>query len=286
MKQPRNWLRRFAIALIVLLLIFFMMRWFEHAQVYHPSRIMACTGTELGRPVEDVLFKSTDGTELNGWFFPATTNSPRVSLVVLLCHGNAGNISHRLEMCQALLATGVNVFAFDYRGYGRSQGHPSEQGTYLDGIAAQQWLQNKGFAAGNILVYGESLGGGVGAELAVRGLAGGLILQSTFTSMPDIGAEFFPWLPVRWLGTIHYNTFSKLPRITVPVMVMHSRRDGLIGFHHGEKNFAAANEPKLFCELKGGHNDSMLDQEGFIAGIEKFLRLIEASKGQTVGAQK
>ena len=102
----------------------------------------------------------------------------------------------------------------------------------------------------------------------------------------DIGAEFFPWLPVRWLGTIHYNTFSKLPRITVPVMVMHSRRDGLIGFHHGEKNFAAANEPKLFCELKGGHNDSMLDQEGFIAGIEKFLRLIEASKGQTVGAQK
>jgi len=274
------------VALMALPLIVIMLRWFEHAQVYHPSRVLIYTGTELGRPMEDVFFKASDGVQLNGWFFPAKTNSPRASLVVLLCHGNAGNISHRLQMCQALLSVGVNVFVFDYRGYGRSQGRPSEQGTYLDALAAQQWLQNKGFSRGNILVYGESLGGAVGAELAVRGMAGGLILQNTFTSIPDIGAEFFPWLPVRNLGTIRYNTFGKLPLIKVPVLVMHSRMDGLIGFHHGERNFAVANEPKLFCELKGGHNDPMQDPESFSSGIEKFLSLVEASKAQTVGAQK
>jgi fermentation-respiration switch protein FrsA (DUF1100 family) len=262
-----------------------MMRWFEHHQVYHPSRFMAFNGTSLGRPMEDVYFETSDRVRLNGWFFPAATNSPRASLVVLLCHGNAGNISYRLDMCGALLSTGVNVFMLDYRGYGRSRGRPSEEGTYLDGLAAQQWLEKKGFAASNILVYGESLGGAVGAELAARGIAGGLVLQATFTSMPDIGSEFFPWLPVRWLGTIHYDTLSKLPRIKVPVLVMHSRGDRLVGFHHAERNFAAANEPKLFCELKGGHNDAVLHPRVFLEGMEKFLRLVEAAKGQTVQAR-
>src|SRR5262249_52582451 len=146
----------------------------------------------------DVYFETADNVRLNGWFFPAGTNSPRAALAVLVCHGNAGNISHRLELCRALLATGVSVFVFDYRGYGRSKGRPSEEGTYRDAQAAYRWLQEKGFAGSNILAYGESLGGGVAAELALRERLGGLILQSTFTSIPDIGAELFPWLPVRW----------------------------------------------------------------------------------------
>ena len=112
-----------------------------------------------------------------------------------------------------LLATGVNVFVFDYRGYGRSQGRPSEEGTYRDAQAAYQWLRQKGFPGTNIIAFGESLGGGVAAELAVRETVGGLVLQSTFTSIPDMGAELFPWLPVRWLGTIRYDTRSKLPRL-------------------------------------------------------------------------
>src|SRR5213594_464713 len=105
MKQPRNLLKGFVVALIALPLLFIMIRWFEHAQVYHPSRVLTCNGTELGRPMEDVFFQTSDGVRLNGWFFAAKTNSPRGSLVVLLCHGNAGNISHRLEMCRALLTT-------------------------------------------------------------------------------------------------------------------------------------------------------------------------------------
>jgi uncharacterized protein len=258
-----------------------MLRWFEHTQVYHPDRILTATGAELGRPFEDVWFRTKDGVQLNGWFFPSTTNSTRGSVSVLICHGNAGNIGHRLDMCQALLETGVSVFAFDYRGYGRSHGRPTELGTYLDAQAAHQWLQQKGYPATNIIAYGESLGGGVAGELAMRESLGGLILQSTFCSIPDIGAELFPWLPVRLMSSIKYETCKKLPRLRVPVLIMHSRVDGLIGFHHAEKNFAVANEPKLFWELNGGHNEPVSEPKHFTEGIEKFLQMVEKERTQT-----
>src|SRR3954468_8571061 len=160
MKQRRKWPKTFAKVLAAGLFIFVMLRWFENSQVYHPDRILTATGAELGRPFEDVWFKTKDGVELNGWFFPGNTNSSRASIAVLICHGNAGNIGYRLDMCQALLETGVSVLAFDYRGYGRSHGHPSEEGTYFDAQAAYQWLQHKGFGPTNIIGYGESLGGG------------------------------------------------------------------------------------------------------------------------------
>jgi uncharacterized protein len=261
--------------LVACLLIVLMLRWFEHSQVYHPDRVLTATGAKLGRPWEDVFFKSSDGVALNGWFFPASTNSHRRQLAVLVCHGNAGNIGHRLDTCVALLATGVNVFVFDYRGYGRSQGRPGEEGTYRDAQAAYQWLGQKGIAGTNIIAYGESLGGGVAAELAARETVGGLVLQSTFTSIPDMGAELFPWLPVRWISKIRYDTRSKLPRLHVPVLVMHSPADALIRFHHGKANFAAANEPKLFWDLRGEHNNPLADLQQFIAGMEKFLGLVE-----------
>jgi uncharacterized protein len=278
--------RRFAKTLIGLgvacLLIVLMLRWFEHSQVYHPNRVMSATGAELGRPFEDACFKASDGIQLNGWFFPASTNAHRRHLAVLLCHGNAGNISHRLDTCAALLATGVNVFVFDYRGYGRSEGRPSEEGTYRDAQAAYQWLRQKGFAGTNIIAFGESLGGAIAAELAAREPVSGLVLQSTFTSIPAMGADLFPWLPLRWLGTIRYDTHSKLPRLHVPVLVMHSTQDELVGIHHGKENFAAANQPKLFWELRGDHNNPLDDAKNFIAGVEKWLSGMEnpgADKG-------
>jgi len=260
-----------------------MLRWFEHNQVYHPGRTMEAKGAELGRSFEDVQFESADGLKLNGWFFPADAHSPDASLTVLVCHGNAGNISHRLGLCRTLLEAGVNVFVFDYRGYGLSQGRPSEEGLYLDAQAAVRWLQKRGLT--HIVAYGESLGGGVASELCLREKSAGLILQSTFTSIPDIGAELFPWLPVHWLARIRYETLQKLPQIRVPLLVMHSRTDELIGFRHGELNFAAANEPKLFCELKGDHNDPLSDRTRFKAGIERFLRLIRLQKGTTPEVQ-
>ena len=261
-----------------------MLAWFEHSQIYHPDRIFFATGSDLGRPVEEVYFRSSDGVQLNGWFFPAEMSAELASMAFLFCHGNAGNISHRLDTYSALLELGLNVFAFDYRGYGRSEGQPTEEGTYRDAQAAYAWLQARGFAGRDIIAFGESLGGGVAAELAIREPLGGLILQSTFTSMPDIGAEVFPWLPVRWLASVHYETCSKLPRLKIPLLVMHSRGDGLIGFHHCEKNFAAANEPKLFWEISGAHNDPLADREQFLAGLKKFLKQTERARGQQAGA--
>jgi len=278
MKRRHNWRLIFLALLVGGTFLIMMLRWFEHSQVYYPNRALDAEGSALGRPFENVLFETGDGVRLNGWFFPAGTNSANSSLAVLICHGNAGNISHRLPLCRILLESGVNVFVFDYRGYGRSQGRPSEEGTYRDAETAHRWLQQKGLR--QIVVYGESLGGGVAAELCLRQQTLGLILQSTFTSVPDIGAELFPWLPVRRLASIRYDTFSKLPRIKVPVMVMHSRSDDIIGFRHGERNFAAANKPKLFCEIGGSHNDPLSDGARFRAGMEKFLRMIIVGDGK------
>jgi fermentation-respiration switch protein FrsA (DUF1100 family) len=275
-KPPRKAIRALLVLLLSGLAVFIiMLRWFEHSQVFHPDRALDATGAELGRPFENVFFNTSDGVALNGWFYPAKTNSPRRGLAILVCHGNAGNISHRLALCQALLETGVNVFLFDYRGYGRSGGHPTEEGTYRDAQAAYHWLRQKGFTARSIVAYGESLGGGVAAELATREQVGAIILQSTFSSIPELGTDIFPWLPVRWIAKIRYETARKLPRLRIPVLVMHSREDRLINFRHCERNFAAANEPKLLCELSGDHNDALTQRDRFVPAVERLLQLLE-----------
>lgn len=252
-----------------------MLRWFEHAQVYRPRKEWDAEAADLGRPCEDFFLTASDGVRLSAWFFPANAGSPRADIAILICHGNGGNISHRLELCRSLLETGVNVLVFDYRGYGHSEGKLSEEGTYRDAQAAYQWLRQRGFAPEKIVAFGESLGGGVAGELALREVLGGLILQSTFTSIPDIGAEIFPWLPVRRLASIKYDTLKKLPRLRTPLLVAHSRDDSLVQFHHAEKNFAAANEPKMFWETEGGHCYFIEGYGRCIEGIEKFLRMIE-----------
>jgi uncharacterized protein len=253
-----------------------MWRWFEHSQIYRPSRELECTATEVGVPCEDIWFKAADGARLNAWFFPADAASPRARFVLLVCHGNGGNISHRVALCRALLRTGAAVMVFDYRGYGRSEGKLSEEGTYLDAQAAWGWLRQRGFAAQNIIAVGDSLGGAIATELALRETVGGLVLHGAFTSIADIGAERFPFLPVRWLHSIRYDTLGKLPRVRVPVLVLHGRNDETIHFKYGERNFAAANEPKIFHETSGDHNYSIPGSlESYVQGVEKLLALLE-----------
>ena len=260
-----------------------MLRWFEYSRVYRPTKEWEGTGAEISPRWEDVYFEATDGVRLNAWFFAAAKDSPRSRQVMLVCHGNGGNLSHRGELCRVLLRTGVNVFIFDYRGYGRSGGELGEEGTYLDAQGAHAWLRKRGFAGENIIALGESLGGGIAAELAVRETLGGLVLQSTFTSIPDVGAELYPWLPVRWLHTIKYDTLAKLPRIHVPVLITHSRSDGLIGYHHAERLFAAANEPKLRCETEGDHNDSLHSKlDRCFESMEKFLGMVDDARKSKV----
>src|SRR3989442_14062605 len=178
-RKPKRLGGRWARVFLGLVVIYLVLRWFEHRQVYQPYRQLETSGSELGRPFEDDHFQTSDGVGLNGWFFPADTDSARKHLIYLLCHGNAGNISHRLEHIAAMLETGASVFVFDYRGYGRSQGRPGEEGTYLDAQAAHQWLRQKSFSATNIIALGGCAGGDAACETALRESLGGLILQST-----------------------------------------------------------------------------------------------------------
>lgn len=237
---------------------------------------MDANPAELGRRFEDVSFATSDSVRLNAWFFPADTNSSRAQIAVLYCHGNGGNISHRMDVYRTLLDLGLTVFAFDYRGYGRSEGRASEEGTYQDAQAAHRWLRDRGFEARNIIAFGESLGGGIVSELGLREEIGGLVLQSAFSCTADIGAELFPWLPVHKLCTIKYETCQKLPRIHVPMLIMHSRDDELINFRHAEKNFRIANEPKLLCEIEGEHNNPLANPGGFADGVEKLLQMMQS----------
>jgi hypothetical protein len=228
----------------------------------------------LSRAAEDVFIPVDNGGKIEAWFFPAAGAGPAPARkVILVCHGNGGNISDRLDLGGLLLETGASVLLFDYRGYGRSPGRPGEEKTYRDAEAAWQWLRQKGFAGTNIIAYGESLGGAIATELAVREELGGIILQSAFTSVPDMGADLYPWLPFRQVGSIKYDTHGKLPRVKVPVLILHSRDDTLVNFKHGERNFAAASQPKYFCEIHGDHNDGILTSRTLVlSAINEFLR--------------
>jgi len=262
-----------------------MIRWFEHRQVYVPSPNLEAKAADLGRPSEDLFFTSLDGVRLHGWWFPASPESQRRHLVFLLMHGNLGNISHRLNYYRAWLELGVNLFTFDYRGFGCSEGTPSEAGTYLDAQAAVAWLGKRGFHSSQVVALGKSLGGGIASELARREELAALVLQSTFTSIPDVGIDLFPWLPVRRWHTIDYATIEKLPQIKVPVLVAHSRGDSMVRFHHAERNYAAANDPKMLLELAGGHNDVIeRGRADYLLGLNRFLRLYVDGDGLSATA--
>lgn len=273
-KKARRWL----VPTVGLLVIALMLYRFEHSQVYHPTRDAEYTPDDVGRPAEEVWLKTPDGHRLHAWFFAADKRSPRARFAMLFCHGNGGNLTSRPGYYRAILETGVSLLTFDYRGYGLSDGEPSEAGTYTDAETACQWLRTRGFAPAHILVWGESLGGGIASHVAATQGVGGLVLQSSFTSIPDIGAELFPWLPVKLLSRIKYDTHSRLPHLKCPVVVMHSRGDMTIRFHHGERNFAAARDPKAFIELEGDHNDPLLaNRAAYVAGAEKIAQLAETA---------
>ena len=279
-KKARRWL----VPTVGLLVIAFMLYRFEHSQVYHPTRDAESTPDDVGRPAEEIGLNTSDGLRLHAWFFAAEKASPRARFVMLFCHGNGGNLTSRPGYYRAILETGVSLLTFDYRGYGRSDGQPSEAGTYTDAATAYQWLRTRGFAPEHILVWGESLGGGIASQLAATERVGGLVLQSTFTSIPDIGAELFPWLPVKLISRIKYDTLSRLPEIPCPVVVMHSRADTTIGFHHGERNFAVARETKAFVEIGGDHNDALLaNRAAYVAGAERVVQLAITAEGKRAG---
>ena len=234
-----------------------------------PGRDLTASPQHIGLEYREVEFETEDGETLHGWWLPHA--APRATL--LFQHGNAGNISHRLDSIQIFHDLGLNVFIYDYRGYGRSTGSPSEEGVYRDARAAWDWLVDEaGEAPGSIVLFGRSLGGAVASQLATEVDAAGLIVESTFTSVPDIGAELYWWLPVRLLARLEFDAAGAIKKATMPVLVVHSPDDEIIPFEHGQRLVEAAGERGTLLEIRGDHNTGFLASgDLYRDGLDDFL---------------
>lgn len=232
-----------------------------------------------GLQVEDVYFKAEDGVKLHGWFVAATRPSNNVGQEVpptlIWFHGNAGNLSHRLEHILLLHNLRLNIFIFDYRGYGKSEGSPDEQGVYLDSIAAYRTMtESKGLP----FLYGQSLGGACAIEVAMHYPIAGLILESTFTSAADMARKMFPIFPVgRFLRT-KFDSINKIPQVTAPKLFLHGTQDEIVPYTMGRKLFEAAKEPKEFHDIIGAeHNDTyIVGGADYFHAIDRFVRRSQA----------
>ena len=261
--------------LAVVVVSAFLCGWLYFAQpsmIYYPSRELAMSPADWRLKFEDVVFRSRDETALHGWYILNQASD----VVVLFFHGNAGNISHRRESIAIFHRIGLNVFIFDYRGYGRSQGKPGEKGLYMDAAAAWDYLTGtRGIARENIILFGRSLGGVVAIKLASEVKPAALIVESAFSSARDVARSVFPILsrltPMRY----DFKAASYIKRVTCPVLILHSPDDEILPYKLGEKLYSAANEPKEFIRLRGDHNGGFLQsQPEYERRLERFIRSV------------
>ncbi len=234
-----------------------------------PGRALEATPQRLGFAYDDVSLETADGISLHGWYVYA----PESRGTVLFMHGNAGNISHRLDSIAIFCDLGFDTFIFDYRGYGQSEGKPSEKGTYRDAEAAWQYLvDERGQDAETIVIFGRSIGGAIAAWLAARRKAAALIVESSFTSAVDMAAHLYPFMPVRLISRLKYPVIEHVARAESPVLIVHSRNDEIIPFAMGKALYEAAPVPKSFLELSGDHNMGfLLSLDRYREGLEKFI---------------
>ena len=243
----------------------------ENFFVFFPDRSHDHAPEDYRLNFRDVSFEGGDGKGLHGWFFPAPEKGP----VLLFCHGNAGNISHRLENIRLLVDRGLQVFIFDYRGYGRSPGRPSEAGIYSDGLAAYDHLvQSLGIPPGDIIAFGRSLGAAVALEIALQREVRALVMESAFTSTKGMAGTMFlfgllaPFLPA------HYDNLGKISRVRTPKLIIHGREDEIVPFAMGRRLFETASHPKRFYSMDGaGHNDTyIVGGRAYFDKLEFFVR--------------
>jgi uncharacterized protein len=237
--------------------------------LYHPSKEIQGTPADLGLFYEWVALETADGARLSAWWVPADAARG----VLLFCHGNAGNISDRLDSIRNFNRLGLSVFIFDYRGYGKSSGHPSEQGTYRDAEAAWNYLiQVRQKDPREIVVFGRSLGGSIAAWVSQVYKPRVLILESAFASLREAARDRMPGIFVKLLVPDQYRTLQYLTTVHCPVLILHSRADEIIPFRHGAALYAAANEPKELVEIRGSHNQGFLESQPYYeVALDSFL---------------
>jgi uncharacterized protein len=229
----------------------------ERRFIYFPARELEVTPQALGLSFEEVTLTADDGVRLHGWFLPARDSR----LVVLVNHGNAGNICHRLDRALLIQARlGADVFLYDYRGYGRSEGRPDEEGTYRDARAAYRYLsEQRRLPPERIVLFGESLGCAVALQLALERPCRALVLESAFASVPAMARAVYPFLPLSPFVRTRYDNLAKVPQLKVPLLMLHGERDSIVPFAQGRRVFEAAPEPKRFYAIPGAdHNDTYL----------------------------
>lgn len=240
-----------------ILLIF--LRYIENHTLFYPTKDIAYSPDRMGLKFEDLFFTTDDGVKIKGWFVPCVG----AKRTILFCHGNAGNIGHRVEKLKFFNDMGCNVFIIDYRGYGKSNGAPSEAGFYKDAEAAYDHLLSRGIAPDQIIGYGESIGGAVIVDLASKKRMRGIILDSTFSSVKDMVRVSYGFVP-HWLFRSRFDSESKIKSITIPKLIIHSVNDEIVPLQLGRKLYDAASSPKEFLEIYGGHNSNFYESNDIL----------------------
>ncbi len=243
------------------LLILVLMFLFQNKLLFMPTSGFVQTPQSAGLEAEDFWVETDDGVRIHGWYFP----NDEAEFVVVLSHGNAGNISYRIDIARTLLDAGASVLMYDYRGYGQSDGRPNERGLYKDIEAVVEGLKSeKGYAENRIIMYGRSLGGAVAAYAGTEYNLGGLVLDSAFINLRAMVRDVYPFVPSR-LARYEFSTENYLMHSrNYPVMIMHSQNDEIVRYHHGRELYELLNEPKRFVELRGGHNDNFFASRDII----------------------
>lgn len=254
---------------VIIILVVVYIRYLERKSVFYPARPLFATPEDLGIAFEDVYIQTEDRVRVHGWLIKA----PSARSTVIFLHGNAGNIGDRLGKIDLFHRMGLNVLVIDYRGYGKSEGHPTEKGVYQDAVAAYDYLlERKDMRGQNAVGYGASLGGAVAIDLATKRSLACLIVDSTFSSAADIAKRIYPFVPSFLIGT-KLDSVTKIKHVKIPKLFIHSVEDRIVPVALGRKLYDAAPGPKEFIEIRGDHNDGHIhDQDKIREGIKKFLQ--------------
>ena len=289
--QSRNWPKTIAIWLVMAGILayagiigYLMLN--QKAMIYHPEgRQVAAPAAKFSLHEQRLSYPSTDGVTLTAWIVPAKETVEVKGMWMLICHGNLGNIGfgQRPEFYAYMRDTGLNLFAFDYRGYGDSSGSPDELGLYADAWASYDYLtKTLHIAPDHIIIFGHSLGSGVAIELAAKVPAAGLIIEGAYTSVAQRGQELYPLLPIALVASQRFPSIDRIGAITTPKLFLHSPEDNIIPYAHGQRLYAAAHEVKRFVDVKGGHQDAFrIDKAKYYGAIAQMLHELTPALAKT-----
>ena len=256
------------LSVLIIFFLFLAYKYYEHRNIYIPAKEFIITPDEIGINYKEINFSSADYTLLNGWYIEADSDR-----VIIFLHGHRDNISYRMEHIGIIQSLGYNLFIFDYKGFGKSNGYPTETGLYNDGLGAYRTLlKDFNFKPEEIILFGRSLGGAVAIHLASLVNVNCLIIESGFLSIYHLSYDILGFHVPKWLISNRYESINKIEQISIPKLLIHSENDELIPYYHGIQLFEAAQEPKKFLKIQGTHNTAFIDSKDLYSRtLQEFL---------------